>query len=191
MNVLEAKIATFCISGRNDYSRDAIRQDFAAGIRELDSELAEEQDAANFDPEKDARDYDAVAKSLPVFCVSSRGYQKLMNRLKKDSDIPGFKDVAETEIPQLQVHCKKLTEAGREAACRRFLTSLSQLLNSLRLWSQSDSAGRKLNDAQIRRESLWLEQRLNTFDKVRTTSCFGLHRYLLKLTDPFSLLNGK
>jgi hypothetical protein len=57
----------------------------------------EEEDTANFNPKVDARDYDEVARSLPVFCVSSRAYQKLMNRLQKGKAVPGFKDVDETE----------------------------------------------------------------------------------------------
>jgi hypothetical protein len=135
-------------------------------VRELDHELAEEEDAANFDPEQDARDYDEVARSLPVFCVSSRGYQKLMGRLKKDADLPGFKNIAETEIPLLQAHCKKLTEAGRQAACRRFLNSLSQLLNSLQLWSSNDGSGKVLTEGQLKREDGWLQDRLRKFDNV-------------------------
>lgn len=74
---IDAQIRTICISGRNQYSKGAIQQDFAAGIKELDQEVAEEEDAANFDPDVDKRDYEEVARSLPVFCVSSRGYQKL------------------------------------------------------------------------------------------------------------------
>ena len=189
-NVIAATIAEHCISGRNNYSRDAIRQDFAAGIKEIDQELSEQMDAANFDPEKDARDYDEVAKSLPVYCVSSRGYQKLMGRLKKDADVHGFKDVVETEIPQLQAHCKKLTEAGREGACRRFLNSLSQLLNSLRLWSSSDGVVRMLSEGQLKRESLWLEDRLTKFDKVRKVF-FALYWRLTKLTHSSSHLSGR
>lgn len=114
-----------------------------------------------------------------------------MNRLKKDADVPGFKTLDETEVPQLQARCKKLTEAGREAACRRFLNSLSQLLNSLRLWSSSNGMGRKLTEGQLRRESVWLEQHSNTFDKVRRTRCIALHRYLLKLTESSSLLKSR
>ena len=189
-NVIAATIAEHCISGRNNYSRDAIRQDFAAGIKEIDQELSEQMDAANFDPEKDARDYDEVAKSLPVYCVSSRGYQKLMGRLKKDADVHGFKDVVETEIPQLQAHCKKLTEAGREGACRRFLNSLSQLFNSLRLWSSSDGVVRMLSEGQLKRESLWLEDRLTKFDKVRKVF-FALYWRLTKLTHSSSHLSGR
>lgn len=41
----------------------------------------------------------------------------------------------ELKVPQLQAHCRKLTESGRTTNCRRFLNSLSQLLNSLSLWA--------------------------------------------------------
>lgn len=68
----DAIINTECIAGRNNYLRDAIKQDFAAGIKELDQEIVEEEDAANFNPVKELRDYDEVAASLPVFCASAR-----------------------------------------------------------------------------------------------------------------------
>jgi hypothetical protein len=171
---IDAKLSALCISGRNEYSRGAIQKDFAAGIKELDQELAEEEDAANFNPEVDARDYDEVARSLPVSCVSSRAYQKLKNRLQKDKAVPGFKDVEETEIPKLQAHCRKLTEAGREAACKRFLTNLTQLLNSLRLWSSNDGSGRNLTSAQLKREARVLDDKLDRLDTV---------------SDPFSLVS--
>jgi hypothetical protein len=48
---IDGMLSAKCISGRNEYSRAAIRQDYAAGIRELDQEIAEEEDAVNFDPE--------------------------------------------------------------------------------------------------------------------------------------------
>ena len=95
---IEAKISARCISGRNSYSKVAIRQDFAAGIKELDQENAAETDEANFNPDEDVRDYDEVARSLPVFCVSSRAYQRLSGRFKKEKDVPGFVDVEETEV---------------------------------------------------------------------------------------------
>ena len=144
----------------------AIRQDYAAGIRELDQELAEEEDAADFDPEQDARDYDQVARDLPVFCVSSRAYQKLKGRLVKDRSPPGFKHVDETEMPALQAHCIKLTSKTRETTCRRFLTSVFQILKSLRLWSSNDGSGRNLTDNQLAHESKILKEKLNKLDTV-------------------------
>ncbi len=80
--------------------------------------------------------------------------------------MPGFEDIIETEIPLLQAHCRKLTEAGREAACKRFLTNLTSLLNSLRLWSSNDESGRSLTDDQLERETKLLNDKLEKLDNV-------------------------
>ncbi|KAK6432460.1 hypothetical protein LTR95_011372 [Oleoguttula sp. CCFEE 5521] len=64
--VIEAEQNIMCIEGRNEYSREAIRADFAAGIRELDQEKAEDQNPDAPNPDEDLRDYDEVARSLHV-----------------------------------------------------------------------------------------------------------------------------
>lgn len=163
---IEADMAALCISGRNGYSKGAIQNDFAQGIRELDQEIAAEDDEANFNPDSDARDYEEVARSLPVFCVSSRGYQKLQGRLRKDPKVPGFATVEETEIPQLQAHCKQLTEAGRTANCKRFINNLSQLLNSLSLWASNDGTGANMTPEQRTREERYLQKGLKGLESV-------------------------
>ncbi|KAE8553078.1 hypothetical protein TMatcc_007504 [Talaromyces marneffei ATCC 18224] len=160
---VQAEMSHIAISGRNEFSRGAIQQDFASGIRELDHELAEETDASNFNPDVDVRDYDRVAQSLPVFCVSSRAYQKLSGRFQKEANVPGFQNVEETEVPQLQAHCKKLTEASREANSRRFLNTLDQLLNSLRLVTSSD--GVQVTDKQKATRAAIIEGTYNQLDK--------------------------
>lgn len=104
---ITSEMSAMCISGRNQYSKGAIQQDFAAGIKEIDQEIAAEEDEENFNPENEVRDYDEVAKSLPVFCVSSRGYQKLQGRFRKDPPVPGFTNIEETEIPALQTHVRQ------------------------------------------------------------------------------------
>ncbi|KIW97825.1 uncharacterized protein Z519_01409 [Cladophialophora bantiana CBS 173.52] len=161
---INAKLSCKCIAGRNEYSRGAIRQDYAAGIRELDQELAEEEDAANFDPEVDARDYDEVARNLPVFCVSSRAYQKLKGRLRRDRTPPGFQHIDETEVPALQAHCVQLTATARQACARKFLTSMFQLLNSLRLWASNDSTPKNLTEEQMGQEAQMLREMLSNLD---------------------------
>jgi GTPase SAR1 family protein len=137
-----------CIQSRNDWSRDRIREDFAEGIKELDQETAAEENPDDFDPVVEIKDYDEVAKSLPVFCVSSRAYQKLSGRLEKDGDVNGFTLLDQTEIPDLQAHCRKLTEAGRQDGCKSFLNSLSRLLTSLTLWSSDDGSNPESNAQQ-------------------------------------------
>lgn len=161
-----AAVKAICIQGRNDYSRSAIKQDFAMGIKELDQENAVEEDDAAFDPDQDIRDYDKVASSLPVFCVSSRAYQKLSGRLEKDDfQSHGFLSVEDTEIPKLQEHARKLTEAGRTSHCRRLLNDLSQLMNSMRLWSTNDGTQSILTDGEKRREEQHLNKLLNNLEE--------------------------
>jgi hypothetical protein len=158
-------MSMICIQGRNAYSKSAIQQDFAAGIKELDMEDAQEQEDFNPEEADNLRDYDEVARSLPVFCVSSRAAQKLAGRLQRDSDVTGFQSLDETEIPQLRQHCKLLTEAGRASNCRRFLTNLSQLLTSLGIWASNDGSGLNLSDSQMAAETQFLKSRLTALEE--------------------------
>ncbi|KAI1383566.1 uncharacterized protein F4822DRAFT_421029 [Hypoxylon trugodes] len=144
-----------CIRERNEYSRAAIKQDFAAGIKELDQENAMEEDDTGFDPDQDIRDYDEVARNLHVFCVSSRAYQKLSGTLLKD----------DTEIPQLQQHAKKITEVGRANACRKFLNGLTRLINSMKIWVGSDGSEATLSDVEKRIEEIHLRKLLEGLEK--------------------------
>jgi hypothetical protein len=161
----KAEISHICISGRNNYSKRAIQQDFAAGIKELDQENAAEEDEAHFNPDEEMRDYENVARSLPVFCVSSRAYQKICGRLQKDDNVPGFKTAEETEMPQLQAHCKRLTEAGRIQTARTFLLSLCQLLTTFSLWANNDGIGLKMTDDDLQTQLRYLEKRLEELER--------------------------
>ena len=154
-----------CIRGRNDWSRGRIREDFAEGIKELDQENAAEGNPDDFDPEEEARDYEEVARSLPVFCVSSRAYQKLSGRLQKDGDVNGFTSPDQTEIPQLQAHCRKLTEAGRLAGCRSFLNNLSRLLISLTLWASDDGSSPESSTQQRNTMQAFVTRNLHTLEQ--------------------------
>lgn len=145
---VDASLDAFCIEGRNEWSRARIREDFAEGIKELDQENAAQENPEEFDPDRDVRDYEDVARSLPVFCVSSRAYQKLSGRLQHDGEVVGFSSKSQTEIPQLQAHCRKLTEGGRQAGCTRFLNRLNQLLTSLSLWASDDMSDSSVDSQQ-------------------------------------------
>lgn len=161
---IKAEISRICIAGRNEYSKEAIQNDFAAGIKELDQENAAEEDEDNFNPDEDKRDYDEVARSLPVFCVSSRAYQKMCGRMQKDDIVPGFNTPDETEMPQLQRHCTKLTEAGRIQTCRSFLTSVCQLLTTFTLWASNDGTGINMTDDDKQRQIRYVDRRLKELE---------------------------
>ena len=165
IKAIKAEISRTCISGRNEYSKRAIQQDFAAGIKELDQENAAEEDEDNFNPDEDMRDYDQVAKALPVFCVSSRAYQKMCGRLQKDDSVPGFNTPEETEMPQLQAHCKQLTEAGRIQTTRNFLLSLCQQLTTFSLWASNDASGVRMTDDDKRKQIRYVERRLDELER--------------------------
>ncbi|KAK1593767.1 Dynamin family-domain-containing protein [Colletotrichum navitas] len=163
---LLGKVKSICIQGRNGYAKGAIQRDFAMGIKELDQEAAIEENEQTFNPDEDIRDYDEVARNLPVFCVSSRAYQKIRGRLQKDDfNNEGFRDVNETEIPQLQQHAKKLTEGGRAANCRRFLNDLRQLLNSMRMWAANDGTQAQMTDRDKWNKETTLRAQLSSLEK--------------------------
>ncbi|KAI2638238.1 hypothetical protein GGS21DRAFT_510278 [Xylaria nigripes] len=159
------EIRASCIKGRNNYSRGAIKNDFAKGVKELDQENAALDDE-NFDPEKDMRDYEALARDLPVFCVSSRVYQKLRGRFEKDNmTSQGFISVEDTEIPELQKYAKKLTEARRAMHCRSFLNELFQLVNSMTLWSWNNGSMSSLMHGEKEQEKVYLRKLLGQLNK--------------------------
>ncbi|KAE9965164.1 hypothetical protein BLS_007810 [Venturia inaequalis] len=162
--VLDSEMSAVCIAGRNDYSKGLIQEDYAAGIKELDEEAAEEEDEDEYDPDKQLRDYEELARSLPVFCVSSRAYQKLSGRLKKDSATPGFTSVEETGMLQLKAHCKKLTETGRLNHCKVFLNGLSSLLLSLNLWGSKDGTGKNMSKEEKAKENTVVERLLKNLE---------------------------
>ena len=124
--------AQLCISGRNDYSKDAIRQDFAKGVKELDGET-DVEDNEDYDPCLDLRDYETVKRSLNIFCVSAREFQKFQGHFAEDH-VSGFPNVADTGIPALRAHCIAATEAKRVRSYKFFLTHFDRFLNSLLIW---------------------------------------------------------
>ncbi|KAI7787974.1 tat pathway signal sequence [Diaporthe eres] len=124
--------ARLCVQRRNEIVKKAIRVDFSAGIKEIDED--EGQDDENYDPSVEKRDYDEVARSLPVFTISAKAFQQICHPKKRENQVAGFKTLLDTEIPQLTEHAKKLPEQGRIAARRAFLHEFRRLLGSLTLW---------------------------------------------------------
>ncbi|KAM0709890.1 hypothetical protein Q7P35_003933 [Cladosporium inversicolor] len=159
---VDQEAEALCIKGRNDWSRARICEDFAEGIKELDQENAAEENPGEFDPDEELRDYGEASRALPVFCVSSRAYQKLSGRLQKDGGVNGFTSLSQTEIPQLQAHCRKLTEAGRLQDCKVFLNSLSRLLTSLSLWASDDGSSPESSTQQRKMMQVFVTKNLQT-----------------------------
>lgn len=111
---------------------------------------------AEFDPEDEIRNYDQVAESLPVFCVSSIAYQTLSGRFRQDGKTPGFQSLEETEIPQLQDHAIALTKSARTEVAKRYLVLAFQQFNSLSIWATSKTTQDQLGASEKVTESAHL-----------------------------------
>ncbi|KAE8314943.1 hypothetical protein BDV41DRAFT_563275 [Aspergillus transmontanensis] len=148
---MKADIIRDCINSRNIYSKDEIKKDFVCGIRELDQEFREDESRTTIsDTNLPVRNYGKLANELPVFCVSTKAYQKLCGRLRKEAHITGFTKPDDTEIPQLQRHCINLTEKARQASALRFLAQLKRLFQSMSLWSLATSGTHVMSDEKRR-----------------------------------------
>ena len=118
----------------------------------MDQENAAD-DEDNFNPYDVRRDYSDIAKNLPVFCVSSKAYQKITGRLENDERVSGFTLLEETEIPALQRHAFRIVQESRAVTGRRFFNELSHLLTSLHLQVVQSDQPLKLADS-IRKKEL-------------------------------------
>lgn len=135
------------------------------------------ENEGSFNPDEDIRDYKAIAENLPVFCVSARAYQKLSGRLKKDTiQVDGFPTAEDTEIPSLQEYTQRITQTAQAASCRRFLRSLDQLLNSMKLWASSD-IGVQLSKEGQKADEVFIHAQLEGLKKVR-------HPHTITLVNP-------
>ena len=143
------RMSMLCINGRNEYSVENIRRDFANGIKELDEQVAVDKDPLEGIQNPRARNYDQIGAALPVFCVSSKAYQKLSGRLPNDPAMgPAFAAAEDTNIPQLQNHCMKLTETRRTAAARHYLNQAGRIFTSLNMWGTDTSSETTMTDEQ-------------------------------------------
>ena len=129
--------------------------------------MAAAADDQNFDPTNDQRDYDDVAGSLPVFCVSSRAFHKLKGRLEKDGAVHGYEDERDTEIPQLVEHAKQLTIEARVKSSKIFLNEVRGLVNSLSMWIMVGQDSLQLADDAKKSETKAIEVLLARLNKVR------------------------
>ncbi|KAK5652529.1 hypothetical protein OQA88_10435 [Cercophora sp. LCS_1] len=163
---LRSEIRGVCIQYRNEYSRPSIKGQFAGGLREIDQSAAAEHDEDEFDPSVEERDYEKISAELPVFCVSSRAYQKMSGRLETErvDNASGFIDIESTEIPALQRHAMETIGSARAAACRRFYDELRQYLSSLMMQVVIANQPLKLADDMRENELVFLKQALITLE---------------------------
>lgn len=127
-----------------------------------------DQDEDAFNPDVSLRDYDQLGQDLPVFCISARTYHGLKgSNSGEKAGFQGLPAVELTEIPQLQQHVKRLTEAGRKDCARQFLMELKELLNSMNLWAAGAFEIGLAKEDQMNNER-FVHQQLEQLRKVRS-----------------------
>ncbi|KAF7133652.1 hypothetical protein CNMCM5793_004944 [Aspergillus hiratsukae] len=153
-----------CIRERNNYSKTEITKHFQQLNRENDNRILHGKTE--------------LEGGLPVFCVSTKAYQKLQGRLQKNEpEVAGFTELEQTEIPQLQAHCIRLTEGPREALSKLFLIELKKLLQSMSLWSSATGSAHVLSDAKMQemeagyKEAVAKMEKASLFHHPLTASC--------------------
>jgi hypothetical protein len=107
-----------------------------------------------------------LARKLPVFCVSSKAYQKISGRLADDERVAGFARLEDTEIPALQRHALDVVEETRAVICRRFLGNLSRFLISLHLKVIQSDQPLKLADDLREEELQFLKNAMDGLQKA-------------------------
>ncbi|KAJ5017546.1 Nuclear GTPase SLIP-GC [Colletotrichum sp. SAR 10_99] len=152
---LVESVRVACIDKRNELSRDTLKNYFTRVMKEARQQTANrKQDAAK------VRIDNKISNNLPVFCTSSHAYQS-MEGLSDDAtgDVPGFLQIEDTQIPQLQRHAQSLTEELRIAKHREVLVGICQILNSVSLWTQNQPGSSAALDRNI------LSSILDKFDR--------------------------
>ena len=136
-------------------------------MRELEEDAADESLNAEEDSVVEIRDLESIASSLPVFCVSARGYQRLRGHFKMDSQVNCFTEVEDTEIPALQRHCRDLSTSVRIESTNRFLTMFKQLKTSMSIWLLRANAPVASTASQYDSHQSLLTERVENLKKVR------------------------
>ena len=138
-----------CIAVRSRFSEGAVKMEFITEIAQIDQELAFKTNEDDFDPEEAVRDYEELRSKVSVFSISARAYQALSRSSADAEKIRGFPTLEHTNLPQLQQHCRDFAAKARATSCDQFLTSLSELLNSLVLWSGHSGSSADLDPEKI------------------------------------------
>lgn len=102
---------------------------------------------------------------LNVFCVSSKGYQRLAGRFKRDPMPEGFVTIKETFIPDLQEYAAGSTLTIRTKMADSFLNEFNLLKLSIKSWAENDSPN-SLSSSQKGKLNAMLEEHLTFLHEV-------------------------
>ncbi|QSZ31936.1 hypothetical protein DSL72_001505 [Monilinia vaccinii-corymbosi] len=106
---IENEIKNICTQARNDYTKDQTR--IALDV--------------------------STQNKLNIFCVSSKGYQRLCGRFKRDPIPKAFPTLRETFIPDLQDYAECSTVRVRMKIADEFLNGVKLLKMTMKSWAEN------------------------------------------------------
>lgn len=185
-------IKAACTQARSSYTQEHLRMDFENGLRELKQDISDDAtDKKQLVNEDEAESKHLVYRSmysncntrsdrlkltqfchpggltekLQIFCVSSKGYQRLCGRFKRDPMPTGFGTIKDTCIPKLREYAAASTLTFRGKIADSFLTESNLLKLSMKSWAENDSPN-SLSASQTDKLNEMLEEKLETLRKV-------------------------
>ncbi|TGO57912.1 hypothetical protein BOTNAR_0191g00080 [Botryotinia narcissicola] len=194
LKLIRKDIQAACTQARNRYTQEHLKIDFENGLRDLKQDIShditDKHQSGNEDEEekkesvhhrqsfsktppgnllmltRDCHTEEPV-NQLNVFCVSSKGYQKLAGRFKRDRIPEGFASVDDTFIPDLQEYAAASTLTARTKIADTFLNDFNLLRLSVKSWAGNGSPN-SLSSSQKHKLQAMLEQQLAILKKSRT-----------------------
>ncbi|EDN95069.1 hypothetical protein SS1G_10944 [Sclerotinia sclerotiorum 1980 UF-70] len=139
LKLVRNEIKAACTQARNNYTQEHLKMDFENGLQGL-------------------------LDQLHVFCVSSKGYQKLSGRFKRDRIPEGFVTVNDTFIPSLQDYAAASTLTARTNITDAFLNESNLLKLTIKSWAKNDTPN-SLSSSQKHALNTRLGEQIETLNK--------------------------
>lgn len=129
---LRSKEWQTCVAMRNTQVTTLIRQKFAEDINEFYVKQCQDED--DFDPTQHESIEGDRANDLPVYCISSRGYEEICgwHGTKNRTE---FANLQQTQIPRLVEHARQLGRKRQNKEAEKYLHKARSILMSMRIWS--------------------------------------------------------
>ncbi|KAK6604528.1 hypothetical protein H4I96_05110 [Botrytis cinerea] len=164
-------IKAACTQARSRCTQEHLRMDFENGLRELKQDISDDaNDKKQLGNEDEAESKHLVyrrglTEQLQIFCVSSKGYQRLCGRFKRDPLPNGFGTIKDTCIPKLQEYAAASTLTVRGKIADSFLTESNLLKLSIKSWAENVSPN-SLSASQTDKLNEMLGEKLETLHKT-------------------------
>ncbi|CZT44235.1 uncharacterized protein RSE6_04373 [Rhynchosporium secalis] len=148
LDILSASIRGQCIQARNQFTKDRLGVQFRDGAIDLMKEFTASDKPRSKCRVMDQATVDTLTGNLNVFCVSSKGFQKLHGMLWREKPMPEFRAFEDTGIPSLEAFSVLCTLDVREAASDKFLAEMASLTSSIRFWAEEGQSQYRLSEIE-------------------------------------------